>query len=280
MLLVDEKKQADSEKPVLAVLSNYAESGCWRLEDIRLTKDYTIDRYWASAANSFTGTYKPEDADEASYVKAKLREYQETKDGVILWSPFNGVVKGEPSINGYTPKRWADFDQTGYFSRTDGLAKLMEIQAFWESLPSLSEINESDWRLPNPHAQPSESDIQSLCSMRRVLYLTGKITEDAFREIERKTLSHCSYLQNKPISIIDEEPCFLIQSKSERAFWSNDDGWTEASFMATRFYENERSTLSMPMSAGMDAELVLESDAADFDSAEDISHDRYRPRYS
>lgn len=46
---------------------------------------------------------------------------------------------------------------------------------------------------------------------------------------------------------------YLIFSASEGGFWSNDDGWVDTSWSATRFTEQETKDLSLPMSATGDA---------------------------
>lgn len=50
---------------------------------------------------------------------------------------FDGVVRGAQEINGYRPSTWDDFNQTGYFSRKDGLAHLAEIKLFWDGVDDL-----------------------------------------------------------------------------------------------------------------------------------------------
>lgn len=181
-LIIDDPQKSRNESDVLAVLSNYADSSCWTLEDIRLTKYRNIGRYWAQSADTFTACYCPKDESESAYVKSKLHDYHETPEGELLWCTFDGIVKGQPEINGYTPPQYAGFNRSVYFSRQEGLQKLKEIKVFWDDLENL----EKNWRIENPNAQASQGEIFSACSIRK-MYIDQKITSDQFEKMESNT---------------------------------------------------------------------------------------------
>lgn len=162
-LIVNDKLKSPKDSDVLAVLSNYAGTPCWELEDIRLTKHCKIGRHWAAGADR--SIYLPKDAIEAAYVKSMLREFQELPDGALIWSTFDGMVRGAPEINGCKPAcdsgfdRAGYFNQSGYFDKKEGLASLVDIKLYWDALdtPLIG------WRAINPNQQPSASAIQFSC---------------------------------------------------------------------------------------------------------------------
>lgn len=206
IILLSTEKTFFQQNIVLAVLNEHRDKSLkksfWMLNDVRLTKGFDVFDYWVKVENRFS-YYTPQNKKEFAYITSKLREYHENTDGCILWSPFNGVVRGHSTVDGYAPKRLSDFDG-GYFSREEGLSKLIEIQNFWDNLPNLNKLKEEDWRIPNPHAQPLMSDMHSLCSMRKNFLLTGKITQEEFKEIEQNTLNYCLYLQERS-SLLNSE---------------------------------------------------------------------------
>jgi hypothetical protein len=155
-LIIDDPSKARGKHDVVAAMDHYEGTNCWELLDLRLTKHRTPGPYACSpVANVFCASYKPETKEEADFIKSRLREFQEQPDGEILWCTFDGVVRGAPDVNGYKPPQWGDFNQAGYFSRADGLAKLNEIKEFWDGVDDL----DSDWRIENPNRQPSLIEI-------------------------------------------------------------------------------------------------------------------------
>ncbi len=191
-LVIDDKKT--KEKSVLAELTEYEGTGCWRLEDIRLTKHHAISAYSLGSAESYCSSYSPKDKDESEYIKSKLREYAELDSGEILWASFEGPVRGHPEVNNYTPKRWANFDQVGYFDKKEGLEKLNEIKLFWDAKVEIG----TDWRIDNPYRQPSESDIRSICHFReKLLDNDDKITKEFFQNMEDIIFNGLPYLSTQ-----------------------------------------------------------------------------------
>lgn len=144
------------QEPVLAAMTLWEGTCCWRLVDVRLALHRVPSPYSGGCfADDFCDSLKPETEELALLVKSMLREYTETQGGMILWCTFNGIVRGKPAVNGYTPVTWAGFDQAGWWSRKDGLAYLKKTQAFWESFEGNLAV-----KIHNPHHQPSSSEIR------------------------------------------------------------------------------------------------------------------------
>lgn len=156
---------------IVATLSSYFNSGCWRLTDVRLSEHKDpCDVNILDSAEDYLSTCKPENQEEAEFYKSKLKSFREMDDGKLVWSTFDGLVKGHDSINDYQPKRHYDFHGPGYFSKKEGYEKLKEMQEFWESVEDLSK----PWRIENPHSQPDAGSIR----MDYHWHLEDKHTED------------------------------------------------------------------------------------------------------
>lgn len=145
-----------SEWDVVAAMTHYEGTGCWRVTDVRLSRARTPSPYAGDLnADVLCSSYKPESGAEAASVRQLLREYREEPDGSFLWCTFDGIVRGAPEVKGHRPAMWADFDQAGFFSRSDALATLREIQSFWATYTGPRNAA----RIPNPHRQPGEFEI-------------------------------------------------------------------------------------------------------------------------
>lgn len=174
-LVIDDPKKKNDDKDVLAAMTLYEGTGCWRLVDVRLSKYRTPNPYAGGLmADDLRAYLKPDNAEDAEYIKSRLREFKEYEDGSIMWCSFDGIVKGSPSVKGYTPRVYAAFDQAGFFSQAEGLAKLQEIQLFWDNVPDLN----YKWRIDNPHRQPTLSSIMSEIVMRNMGYDTARCSEE------------------------------------------------------------------------------------------------------
>jgi hypothetical protein len=164
-LVIDDPAKPRGERDVLAGMTEDEGTGCWQLIDVRLAKYGKPNPYAGSgSADTYCANYLPETPEDREIVKSMLREYTELEDGTILWCSFEGVVRGAPSVNGYSPVKWANFDQAGYFSRAEGLERLKEIQAFWEA-------HEGDLgvKIDNPHRQPTLTEVSGAISVKRFL---------------------------------------------------------------------------------------------------------------
>lgn len=154
-LVIDAPGRGRGERDVLALMTLQEGTGCWSLEDIRLTERRKPSPYWGNSGTEYFATFTPRSEDERTRAKALLRDAREV-DGVLVWCTFDGIVRGQPAINGYTPP--GDF-QCGWWSMRDGLAKLQEAQAFWDGF----EGDPATVRLPNPDRQPGESAVFYHC---------------------------------------------------------------------------------------------------------------------
>ena len=67
----------DDDRLVLASLTHYFDSGCWRVTDLRLMQHRPLSRYLEPGAESFLSTLKPETPEGAAFLKSQLREFIE-----------------------------------------------------------------------------------------------------------------------------------------------------------------------------------------------------------
>jgi hypothetical protein len=155
-LVVQDPEKPPRERDVLAQMDSYADCGCWHVTDVRLAQYVQPSPYSGSvSAEHYHSDFLPESADEAALVRSLLREYQEDADGTVRWCTFEGIVRGQPEVAGYRPVTYAGFDQAGYFSQREALAKLVEIQKFWNSF----EGNPATVKIENPNRQPTQSAV-------------------------------------------------------------------------------------------------------------------------
>lgn len=153
------------ERNRVAEMTEDEGTDCWRVVDIRLKRFPQLSMYGCSTgADVYHASFTPDTEAEARLVKPMLREYREDADGSIHWCTFDGIVRGHPEVDGYRPRRYLDFDQAGYFSRDEGMAKLLEMKAFWD----VYDGSLVDARIENPHRQVSDSEVQGLIIMERM----------------------------------------------------------------------------------------------------------------
>lgn len=144
------KDPGTGERFILAAMTLFEGTGCWALVDVRLGRYRAPSPYSGGLfADDFCASYRPKNEQEATYVKSLLREYEERDDGQILWCTFEGIVRGQPEVNGYRPVSY--FDHAGYFSMKEGLARLQVIKVFWDTF----EGDPASVRIDNPLRQPS-----------------------------------------------------------------------------------------------------------------------------
>lgn len=132
----------------VAELINYADSGCWHLTDIRLTRPHVKPHEFSFVnAEQYWSVYYPETQDEADFVRNKLKHVKEV-DGEIHYCTFEGIVEGSPTVNGYAPPQRGPYDG-GFFHFDKGMDYLRTLRRFWKT--------ETDMcvKIPNPNLQPS-----------------------------------------------------------------------------------------------------------------------------
>lgn len=177
-LILEEKGVTNDNSKVLAAMTLLEGTGCWRLVDVRLSKYKNLSVYSGSCmADDFCASYTPKTEEDMVKLKSWLRDYTVTDEGEVLWCTFDGIVKGNPSVNRYTPATWKGFDQAGYFSQLEGLKKLKEIKDFWDNREEIG----VDWRLENPLRQISSSEV----FLRFALIKNNVYTEDGLDKIEK-----------------------------------------------------------------------------------------------
>lgn len=161
-LIVDHGKDKSAKKQVLAAMTLYEGTGCWTLIDIRLSSNPTAHP-WSGSGNGedFYSSYKPSSPEEAETIKGMLKEFQEQEDGTLRWCTYRNIVRGETSVNGYTPIQYVDFERHVLHSKSSAFEKLKDIQTFWEA----HEGTIAQAKIPNPYAQPSDS----IVSMRLII---------------------------------------------------------------------------------------------------------------
>jgi hypothetical protein len=162
-----EQGKLPRESNVLAAMTLYEGTGCWKLVDIRLSRHRNPSQYSGSLpADVLAAAVTPKTDTERDFVKANLREYREEPDGSITWCTFDGIVRGSPKVKGCAPVTY--FDQAGYFSRADGLAILKLAQEEWESYPEGAGFP----RLHNPNRQHHPMDLFSAFRMQDLVAKT------------------------------------------------------------------------------------------------------------
>ena len=153
------------ERNRVAEMTEYEGTDCWHLVDIRLKQFPQLSTWGCSTGgDDYHASFTPENEHEATMVKSKLREYREDADGSIHWCSFNGIVRGHAEIDGYSPPRYLNFDQSGYFSRAEGVEKLHEMKAFWDAHQGTL----LDARIDNPYRQVGESEMRLLLTIERM----------------------------------------------------------------------------------------------------------------
>ena len=164
-LIVDHGKDTSREKMVLAAMTLFEGTGCWSIIDIRL-EDNPVAHPWSGSGSGedFYSTFVPKSADEATYARSQLKEYEELEDGSFRWCTFKGIVRGACEINDYAPGGYQTFRRPVFHNRTDGLAYLKETQTFWDSY----EGKIADSKIPNPHVQPNETEISWGLAIKKI----------------------------------------------------------------------------------------------------------------
>ena len=152
------------ESDRVALMELYEGTRCWQLVDVRLATYRAPGQYMNASADDYHAMYKPDTPENATEVRTMLHEYTEDTDGTFHWCSFEGIVRGHPTIDGYRPS-WHLTDQAGYFKRSEGLALMKEMQAWWEAYdgdPKLAKID-------NPNRQMIETRIMSHFIMKDIL---------------------------------------------------------------------------------------------------------------
>jgi hypothetical protein len=153
-------------RPVLASMTENEGTACWKVIDIRLHPRPVAHEYSGSArAEDVHSRYKPESDEDAKAAKGMLREYEERSDGELVWCPCTNFVRGEQGVKGYIPAAYDDFHPPLYHSRVSAWAKLRALKDFWEQ----HQGTVAAAKIPNPHAQPTESVVMQRIHFARFM---------------------------------------------------------------------------------------------------------------
>ncbi|MDR6398027.1 hypothetical protein ACTOWA_00020 [Herbaspirillum seropedicae] len=107
-------------------------------------------------ADAYHASFEPQDDIDSALAKTLLKDYREDADGSLHWCTFDGIVKGHSSVGGVQPHRYQNFHAAGYFSREDGMQRLLDMKVFWDAY----EGSLKDGRMENELRQPSESEVE------------------------------------------------------------------------------------------------------------------------
>ena len=163
-LVIDNPSLDPVDRIRIAEMVEYADAACWRLNDIRLCEYPVLSKYGCSiSGETYHSSYSPKTDEEREVVRTMLREYWEAEDGSIHWCTFDGVVRGHADVDGYKPKTYLNFDQAGFFSYKEAMAKLLEIKSFWDSYQG----NFTDAKILNPHKQPNLIELTCALTLQK-----------------------------------------------------------------------------------------------------------------
>jgi hypothetical protein len=139
---------------VLAAMVHLEGTPCWRLVDLRLSRQKRASLYSGTCnADDFQSSIKLVDEHMRAKVAALLREYSVIGDEIV-WCTFDGIVRGKPEVSGYKPK-WKNFDQAGWWSYKDAFDYLRKAKEFWSSFDG----DCNSVKLDNPYLQPNIIEI-------------------------------------------------------------------------------------------------------------------------
>lgn len=173
-LLIDVPGMDDDEKPVLAKMQIYEGTGCWTIEDVRLSEHGRPSKHFDVGAEAFWSSHTADTPEDLTMATALLREYQlrPTADGgaVIDWCTFNGIVRGRPA---WEVTSLSDFFTMGlraspiYFKRHEALDYLKNAAADWSLFPHSEAdpdiaIRAGTMKLDNPIRQPTALNLEAM----------------------------------------------------------------------------------------------------------------------
>lgn len=174
-LVIEEPGKVDKDKAVLAVMSHYTGTGCWTVEDVRLSKHGKADPYFTVGADRYQASCLVSQA-EAHVVRNALREYTEcgTEDGAVQfnWCTYDGLVVGRKSteiLGG--PMCLLAHDYPLFHTRAEGLDLLASMAEFWGAWPH--QVDEPDivqragrLKIENPAWQDTETSLAGAVYLR------------------------------------------------------------------------------------------------------------------
>lgn len=164
-LVIDSKKKG---KIVLANMSLQEGTGCWSIEDVRLSKYKKAGEWFSIGAEDYCAHVRTKNGQESELVRGLLREFKETtEEGSTLftWCSYDGIVGGESAkdlvgYEGCLEQLYLPI----YHKKKDATLILEEIADFWSKF----EVSENDAdviekvsavKIDNPLRQPSQTEV-------------------------------------------------------------------------------------------------------------------------
>ena len=143
---------SQKEPVVLATMSNFFDSGCWSVEDFRISQYRTPSQYFEG---SDACMYEVKSEEAKAKLVARLHTYREVESHgkkYITWNTFDKAL-----LDGDNP---SCKDKYGYeqniiasFSYKAAVEKFNEIKEYWNNFEG-TDLMQS--KLPNPNRQISE----------------------------------------------------------------------------------------------------------------------------
>lgn len=158
-LVVDDSKInkaydcSQKEPIVLATISNFFDSGCWSVEDFRLTQHKTPSNY---LEGSYQNKKEFKNEQEKNKITSRLHTYIEehiNDKNYIIWDSFElAAFDGDnPSCK---DKRGYQCNVIARFSYKMALAELIKIQSYWNNFNG---VNLEEGRIENKYRQISKT---------------------------------------------------------------------------------------------------------------------------
>lgn len=153
--------EGDDQFPLVAFMLNYEQTPYWILCDRRLSSVSELSPYPDLEANRVRCRFKPKNPQERLAAIALLNEFHESEDGLLTWSTFDGIVRGECKLDGKAPLHGKADSPALYFTRQQAVEQLERIKSEWEAYSG----NPGDYLIKNPHAQISRRELVARISL-------------------------------------------------------------------------------------------------------------------
>lgn len=155
-ITINKQYECSQKEPiVLAIMTNFFDSGCWGVEDFRISQ-YKIPDPYLEGSDACTYEIKSEEA--RAKLISRLHTYREKESQgkkYIVWNTFDKAL-----LDGDNPfcKDKYGYEQNiiARFSYKAALEKFNEIKSYWNNFEGADLI---EGKIPNPNRQISEMTI-------------------------------------------------------------------------------------------------------------------------
>ena len=154
---VNKAYQCKPEKPiVLAVMSNFFDSGCWSVEDFRIA-EHNLPNYYFFSSQLSTRVINSEE--ERQKLISRLHTYrEEEKDGIksIVWDSFDKAlfIGDNPSCK---DKHGYEYNMIARFTDKAALEEMAIIKEYWNNFEG---TDLSQGKIENPYRQISDDKLR------------------------------------------------------------------------------------------------------------------------